>query len=41
LGKYGGKSGLDSSGLGQGPVPGSCEHDNEPTGSMEGGEFAE
>jgi hypothetical protein len=25
---------LDSSGSGQGPVAGSCEHGNEPSGSM-------
>jgi hypothetical protein len=27
--------GLDSSGSGQGRVVGSCEHGNEPSGSME------
>jgi hypothetical protein len=26
--------GLDRSGLGYGPVEGSCEHDNEPSGSL-------
>jgi hypothetical protein len=26
-------------GSGQGPVAGSCEHGNEPSGSMKGGEF--
>jgi hypothetical protein len=26
--------GLDSSGSGQGPVAGSCEHSNEPLGSI-------
>jgi hypothetical protein len=30
---------LDSSGSGQGPVVGSCEHDSEPSGSVKGGEF--
>jgi hypothetical protein len=25
------RCGLDSSGLGQGPVAGTCEHDNEPS----------
>jgi hypothetical protein len=25
---------LDQSGLGQGPVEGSCEHGNEPSGSI-------
>jgi hypothetical protein len=30
---------LDSSGSGQGPMAGSCEHDNEPSGSIKGGEF--
>jgi hypothetical protein len=27
-------NGLDSCGLGQGPVEGSCEHRNEPSGSI-------
>jgi len=31
--------GLDSSGLVQGPVPGCCEHGNEPSGSIEVGDF--
>jgi hypothetical protein len=30
---------LDSSGLGWGPVAGLCEHGNEPSGSIKGGEF--
>jgi len=30
---------LDSSGLGQGQVLGSCEYGNEPLGSIKGGEF--
>jgi hypothetical protein len=30
---------LDSSGFEQGPVAGSCEHGDEPSGSIEGGEF--
>jgi hypothetical protein len=34
-----GRCGLDSSGSGQGPVVGSWEHDNEPSGSIKGGEF--
>jgi hypothetical protein len=28
--------GLDLSGFGQGPVAGSCEHGNEPSGSIKG-----
>jgi hypothetical protein len=28
------RCGLDSSASGYGPVAGSCEHDNEPSGSM-------
>jgi hypothetical protein len=28
------RCGLDSSGLGKGPMAGSCEHDNEPSGSI-------
>jgi hypothetical protein len=32
-------SGLDSSGSGQGPVAGSCEHSNEALGSIKGKEF--
>jgi len=39
LGKWVGKCGLDSSGLGQGTVAGSCEHDYEPSGSVKGQEF--
>jgi hypothetical protein len=31
--------GLGSSGSGQGPVMGSCEHGNEPTGSIKAREF--
>jgi hypothetical protein len=31
--------GLDSSGLGYGQVAGSCEHGDEPSGSIKGGEF--
>jgi len=31
--------GLDASGSEQGPVAGRCEHDNEPSGSIKGGEF--
>jgi hypothetical protein len=31
--------GLDSPGPGLGPVAGSCEHDNETSGSIKGGEF--
>jgi hypothetical protein len=34
-----GRCRLDSSGLGQRPMAGSCEHDNEPSGSIKGGEF--
>jgi hypothetical protein len=34
-----GRFGLDSSGSGQGLVAGSCEHGNEPSGSIKGGEF--
>jgi hypothetical protein len=30
-----GSCGLDSSGTGEGPVVGSCEHGNEPLGSHE------
>jgi hypothetical protein len=33
--------GLDSTASGQGPVAGSCEHDNEPSGSIEGGDLVE
>jgi hypothetical protein len=31
--------GLDASGSGWGPVAGCCEHGNEPSGSIKGGEF--
>jgi len=31
--------GMDSSGSGQGPVVGSCEHSNEPLGSIKGREY--
>jgi hypothetical protein len=35
-----GLEGVDCiSGSGQGPVPDSCEHGNEPSGSIKGGEF--
>jgi hypothetical protein len=34
-----GGCGLDSSGLGYGPVAGSCEHSTEPSGSIIGWEF--
>jgi hypothetical protein len=30
---------LDSSGSGKGAMVGSCEYGNEPSGSIEGGEF--
>jgi hypothetical protein len=30
---------MDSSGSGQGPVAGWCEHGNEPLGSIKGGDF--
>jgi hypothetical protein len=33
------KCGLVASGLGQGPVAGCCEHGNELSGSIKGGEF--
>jgi hypothetical protein len=33
------RCGLDSSGSGQGPVAGCCEHGNKPSGSITGGEF--
>jgi len=29
---------LNASGLGQGPMAGSCEHSNEPSSSIKGGE---
>jgi hypothetical protein len=31
--------GLDTSGLGQGPVVGCCERGDEPSGSIKGEEF--
>jgi hypothetical protein len=34
-----GGCGLDSSGSGWGPVTGTCEHDNEPSGSIKGKVF--
>jgi hypothetical protein len=34
-----GSCGLDSSGSGWGPMAGSCEHGNERSGSIKGGEF--
>jgi hypothetical protein len=34
-----GKCGLDTSGSGDGPVVSSCEHGNEPPGSIKGSEF--
>jgi hypothetical protein len=34
-----GSCGLDSSGLGEGPLVGSCEHGTEPLGFIKGGEF--
>jgi len=34
-----GRSGVDTSGSEQGPVAGSCEHGNECSGSITGGEF--
>jgi hypothetical protein len=33
------RCGLDASGSGQRLVVGSCEHGNEPAGSIKGGEF--
>jgi hypothetical protein len=36
-----GKYGLDSSGSEQGLVTASCEHGNEPLGSIRGGEFTD
>jgi hypothetical protein len=36
-----GGCGLDTSGSGWGPVVGSCEHGNEPSGSVKCGEFLE
>jgi hypothetical protein len=34
-----GRCGLHSSSCGQGPVAGSCDHGNEPSGYIKGGEF--
>jgi hypothetical protein len=34
-----GRCGLDSTGPGQALVAGSCGYDNEPSGSIQGGEF--
>jgi hypothetical protein len=34
-----GRCGLDSSGSGWGPVAGSCEYGNGPSGSIKYGEF--
>jgi hypothetical protein len=39
LKEIGWKGGLHSSGSGKGKVVGSCEHGNEPSGSIKGGEF--
>jgi hypothetical protein len=39
LGKYVGRCGLDVAGSGQGPMAGSCEHCNETSGFVKGGEF--
>jgi hypothetical protein len=36
-----GTCGLDLSGSGEGTVAGSCEQDNEPSGSTKAGEFVE
>jgi hypothetical protein len=33
------REGQDSSGLGEGPVAGFCEHGSGPSGSIKGGEF--
>jgi hypothetical protein len=34
-----GRCGLDASGRESGPMPGFCEHGNELSGPMKGGEF--
>jgi len=34
-----GRCGLDSSGIGKGPVAGCCERDNEPLASIKDGVF--
>jgi hypothetical protein len=39
LGKLEGRCGLDASGSGKGPVMGSCEHNNELSGSIKIREF--
>jgi hypothetical protein len=39
LGKQVERCEMDASGSGYGPVAGSCEHGNEPSGSMKGREF--
>jgi hypothetical protein len=39
LKEIGWRCGLDSTGAGYGPVAGSCEYGNEPSGSIKGGEF--
>jgi hypothetical protein len=36
-----GRCGLDASGLGYGPVAGSCQHGNETSRSIKGGETLE
>jgi hypothetical protein len=36
-----GRCGLDSSGSGYGPVTDSCEHGNEPLGSVKRGKFVD
>jgi hypothetical protein len=36
-----GECGLDASESGQGPVVGSCEHGNEPSGFIKGEEFSD
>jgi hypothetical protein len=41
LKNYGGRCGLNSLDFGQGPVVGSCEHGNEPSGSIKGEQFPE
>jgi hypothetical protein len=39
LGNSVGRCRLDASGSGQGPVADCCEHDNEPSCSIKGGDF--
>jgi hypothetical protein len=39
LKKYGGKVRSECIGSGQGPMAGSCEQSNEPSGSIQGREF--